>query len=355
MPLDQKQDSNPLLPPTSSLITSSPTVLRELLAGGIAGAAGKSSVAPLERIKILYQTGKLHTSGSVTATFKDILSNEGLPGLFRGNGASVLRIIPYASIHFGLYEYNRRNIIKLFNIEHDDANIHSVPPFIDLLAGSSAGATAVAITYPLDLVRTRLAYATETNNASHSNSSRHTIRRVLTSTYRSEGLRGMYRGIGPSMYGILPYAGIKFYVYQHLKQFYIHKYGPDTSNSNSGGNNKMRLPTTVMLGCGAVAGLAAQTATYPFDVVRRRMQIDGLLRTVRMGTGSGKAPLSSSSSSGWLPRSTPGALIEIAKREGWRRLYAGLRINYMKVVPSTAIGFTIYDHMKYVLELPQNL
>jgi hypothetical protein len=355
MPLDQKQDSNPLFPPTSSLITSSPTVLRELLAGGIAGAAGKSSVAPLERIKILYQTGKLHTSGSVTATFKDILSKEGLPGLFRGNGASVLRIIPYASIHFGLYEYYRRDIIKLFNIEPDDANIHSVPPFIDLLAGSSAGATAVAITYPLDLVRTRLAYATETNNASHSNTRRQTIRGVLKSTYGSEGLRGMYRGIGPSMYGILPYAGIKFYIYQHLKQAYLHKYGPD-SNTNSGGNNKMRLPTTVMLGCGAVAGLAAQTATYPFDVVRRRMQIDGLLRTVRMGTDSGKALSSSSSSgSGWLPRSTPGALIEIGKREGWRKLYAGLRINYMKVVPSTAIGFTIYDHMKYVLELPQNL
>lgn len=69
----------------------------------------------------------------------------------RGNGASVARIVPYAALHYMAYEEYRRWIIL------------GVPgvgrgPVLDLIAGSFAGATAVLFTYPLDLVRTKLAY-----------------------------------------------------------------------------------------------------------------------------------------------------------------------------------------------------
>lgn len=49
---------------------------------------------------------------------------------------------------------------------------------------------------------------------------RPTIRGVLAGTVRQEGVLGLYRGIGPTLCGILPYAGLKFYVYQSLKQQY---------------------------------------------------------------------------------------------------------------------------------------
>jgi len=48
-------------------------------------------------------------------------------------------------------------------------------------------------------------------------------------------------------------------------------------------------------------------------------------------------------------------LLSIYRERGWRALFAGLSINYMKVVPSTAIGFTLYDAMKSYLGLPSNL
>lgn len=49
---------------------------------------------------------------------------------------------------------------------------------------------------------------------------RKTIRGMLANTFQREGVRGLYRGIGPTLCGILPYAGLKFYVYQSLKQQY---------------------------------------------------------------------------------------------------------------------------------------
>ena len=45
----------------------------------------------------------------------------------------------------------------------------------------------------------------------------------------------------------------------------------------------------------------------------------------------------------------------IVRQQGARALFAGLSINYLKVVPSTAIGFTVYDAAKHYLDLPQNL
>lgn len=70
---------------------------------------------------------------------------------FRGNGASVARIVPYAALHYMAYEEYRRWIIN---------GIPGVGtgPILDLIAGSFAGGTAVLFTYPLDLVRTKLAY-----------------------------------------------------------------------------------------------------------------------------------------------------------------------------------------------------
>lgn len=71
--------------------------------------------------------------------------------MYRGNGASIARIIPYAALHYMSYEQYRRWIM------------HSFPdvwkgPTLDLVAGSFSGGTAVLFTYPLDLIRTKLAY-----------------------------------------------------------------------------------------------------------------------------------------------------------------------------------------------------
>ncbi|KAI3854978.1 hypothetical protein MKW92_049656, partial [Papaver armeniacum] len=135
-----------------SLIDSLPVYVKELIAGGAAGAFAKTTIAPLERIKILLQTRTegFHSIG-VYQSMKKLLKHEGVFGFYKGNGASVIRIVPYAALHFMTYEQYRCWILN-------NCPAMGTGPVVDLLAGSAAGGTAVLFTYPLDLARTKLAY-----------------------------------------------------------------------------------------------------------------------------------------------------------------------------------------------------
>ncbi|CAL9125929.1 unnamed protein product [Musa acuminata var. zebrina] len=298
-----------------------PLIVKELVAGGVAGGVSKTAVAPLERVKILFQTrrAEFHSVG-LLGSFRKILQTEGLLGFYRGNGASVARIVPYAALHFMAYEQYRRWIILGF------PNIGK-GPVLDLISGSIAGGTAVIFTYPLDLVRTKLAYqvvgSSRLKNRGPYHSSEqvyHGILDCILKMYRKNGLRGLYRGVGPSLYGIFPYSGLKFYFYEELKMHVPEEHKKDV---------------VVKLACGSVAGLLGQTITYPLDVVRRQMQVQAL-----------------STSNNEVGKGTFETLVMIIRTQGWKQLFSGLSINYLKVAPSVAIGFTVYDAMKSWLKVP---
>ncbi|GER25162.1 mitochondrial substrate carrier family protein [Striga asiatica] len=316
------------------LIEGMPIFVKELIAGGVAGGFAKTAVAPLERIKILFQTrrAEFHSLG-LLGSFSKIAKTEGVLGFYRGNGASVARIVPYAALHYMAYEEYRKWIILGFPG-------YGRGPVLDLIAGSFAGGTAVICTYPLDLVRTKLAYqARKLSNDFNSTvqivgsskvsvqrqSSRDLvykgIRHCFSSIYKEAGLRGLYRGVAPSLYGIFPYAGLKFYFYEEMKRHVPEDHKKDI---------------TVKLVCGSVAGLLGQTFTYPLDVVRRQMQVERLV-TSNYNNAS---------------RGTIETLIMILRTQGWKQLFSGLSINYLKVVPSVAIGFTVYDVAKAYLRVP---
>ncbi|XP_052181339.1 mitochondrial carrier protein CoAc2 [Diospyros lotus] len=302
------------------VIEGMPLFVKELIAGGVAGGFAKTVVAPLERVKILFQTRRSEfQSVGLLGSFHKIMRTEGALGFYRGNGASVARIVPYAALHYMAYEQYRRWVIQTFPGVGRG-------PVLDLVAGSFAGGTAVLFTYPLDLVRTKLAYQVvgssklNLEGLGHNEQVYKGILDCFSKTSKEAGIRGLYRGVAPSLYGIFPYAGLKFYFYEEMKSHVPeeHKKG-----------------IAVKLACGSVAGLLGQTFTYPLDVVRRQMQVERLM----------------ASNSDDL-KGTMESLVLIVQRQGWKQLFSGLSINYLKVVPSVAIGFTVYDVMKSFLRVP---
>lgn len=323
----------------------SPQISTYFIAGGVAGAASRTVVSPLERIKIIQQvqpvSGGEKQYRGVWGSLVRIWREEGFIGFMRGNGINCLRIVPYSAVQFTTYE----QLKKLFT----DNGKRTLDTPTRLTAGALAGVTSVCTTYPLDLVRSRLSIATASIPVQHSTPSTvPTQRPSLASGYHTAsapsisvhptkhaawtpkdltmwgmtlkvmreegGFRALYRGMVPTAVGVAPYVGINFAAYEALRGIIT---PPDKS--------------TVIrkLSCGALAGAVSQTLTYPFDVLRRKMQVRGM--------GSALGP----QYNGALH-----ALVVIVKNEGVSGLYRGIWANLLKVAPSIATSFFTYEFVK---------
>ena len=206
------------------------------VAGGIAGVVSRTIIAPIERVKILYQVSRASASTSWVALAPRIWREEGLLAFWKGNTAAVTRVLPYMSLTFLSYE-EYRAALQRRGLSKTTSTVAS---------GSAAGVTAVALTYPLDLVRATMA----TPGSTHAS-----MLDAMRSIVEQRGWSALYSGIGATLVGVAPYAGIKFGSYEALKGALGRVAGVDES----------ALQPWQRVAAGAVAGLLAQTAVYPLD------------------------------------------------------------------------------------------
>ena len=122
-----------------------------------------------------------------------------------------------------------------------------------------AGSTGQMLTYPLDRARAVMAVT----NSSGGNKQYSNLIVVFISIIRHEGWVSLYRGLTPTLLGVIPYAGTSFFTYETLKGWTVRR------RAGEGVSHSLMLPSPVeRLGCGAVAGLLGQAASYPLDIVR---------------------------------------------------------------------------------------
>ena len=184
-----------------------PKEARNILAGGIAGIAAKSLVAPVDRIKIMYQISNAHFHVTdIPRVALRIIKSEGLAALWRGNTATMIRVFPYSGVQFMVYDRCKLYFLHKHANERNEQveRKYGLSPVESLVSGMIAGCVSVVCTYPLDLTRAQLAVIRTTADRKHD------LVSVLFDNYRQRGLFGLFRGISPTLIGILPYAGIAF-------------------------------------------------------------------------------------------------------------------------------------------------
>ena len=130
-----------------------------LLSGAGAGAVTKTSVAPLERVKILFQLQGMRKENlerpkyrTIGQAFRTIISEEGATALWKGNGANVARVIPVYALKFGFNDKFK----ELVKVRQELAPGDKLGFGGLIVSGSMAGLFQQCVTYPLELVRTRL-------------------------------------------------------------------------------------------------------------------------------------------------------------------------------------------------------
>lgn len=175
---------------------------------------------------------------------------------------------------------------------------------------SGGFATAIA-TSPLDVLRTRLqsdfyqqqppsasASASASDRALHTS---HKTARIVSNIYRAEGWRAFFRGLGPSLAGVVPATAIKFYVYGNCKRIGAHVLGLGEDS------------TLIHAQAAISAGIATATATNPIWLVKTRLQLD----KAQTATGNRRY------------RNSLDCVRQVLRHEGLKGLYKGLSASYL--------------------------
>jgi len=239
----------------------------------------------------------------------------------------MVRIFPYAAVQYMSFEIYKRGLSLVFKESESGKVNHKLKFF----AGSMAGVTSAMMTYPLDLVRARLAsHVTQTVEGIKFPT---TIVGTLIYVFQNEGrIVGLYRGITPTVLAMIPYGGCNFYVFERLKHFCV-DYLPTICGYEKDGKVILNIPSKLL--CGGIAGAIGQTLIYPLDVARRRMQLSMTSsETKKFSEGLFKT-------------------LAITYRDYGivRGLYRGMSINYIRAIPMVAVSFSTYEVMKQMLGL----
>ena len=286
---------------------------RRMVCGGLAGIIAKTATNPLERIKMLSQTGEHGLKkGGVVELYRGILKNEGVIGLWAGNGANLLRVVPAKSIVFSMNDVFNGLFRRVSNTPPNQ-KLHSNFSF---LAGGLAGMSASALTYPLDFARGRISGKLASTGE---RKQYHGILRTIAVTVKDEGFLALYKGVTPTLLGAMPYEGIKFGTVGVLDK----AFPKDESTLSS--------PTRKMI-FGGLGGVMAGLITYPNDTIRRLLQLQGSRGT-------------STNYEGYWD-----CVVKTYHAEGIARFYRGVVINIVRMAPNSAVQFGSYELLKQLTE-----
>ncbi|XP_052208976.1 adenine nucleotide transporter BT1, chloroplastic/mitochondrial-like [Diospyros lotus] len=275
--------------------------LRRLISGAVAGAVSRTAVAPLETIRTHLMVGS--SGHSTTEVFHNIMKTDGWKGLFRGNLVNVIRVAPSKAIELFVYDTVNKNLSP------KPSEQPKIPIPASLFAGACAGVSSTLVTYPLELLKTRLTIQGGVYNG---------LFDAFVKILQEGGPGELYRGLTPSLIGVIPYAATNYFAYDTLRKAYRKLVKQE------------RIGNIETLIIGSAAGAISSSATFPLEVARKHMQVGAL---------SGRQ----------VYKNVLHALSSILEQEGIQGLYKGLGPSCMKLVPAAGISFMCYEACKRIL------
>ncbi|KAG0038202.1 hypothetical protein BGZ82_000829 [Podila clonocystis] len=361
-------DGDVVMPPSEN-----DYVARYLLAGAIAGAVSRTVTAPLDRLKVYLITNstpaltgpastalkhipKFTSPSAVAAPVRqrllwtaitELYQAGGIKTFFRGNGLNIIKIAPESAIKFYTYETSKWLIathLSSLTVQpiggsrssssKGSAHVPEIATSGRFLAGGIAGLVSQFSIYPLETIKTRIMASTGGKGASTGVPVKLCIRTVAKEMWQRAGIRGFYRGLGPSLVGIFPYAAIDLSVFETLKFGYMRwKAGVQEGAAGSEEKSLERPSVFVLLACGTISGSVGATSVYPLSLVRTRLQAQGTPQHPQTYT------------------STLDVFRKTFEKDGIRGFYKGMVPTLTKVVPAVSISYVVYEYSKRELGL----
>ncbi len=243
---------------------------------------------------------------------KTVYVNEGVTALWKGVGATVVGVMPARAIYFSSYTRCKHLLIE--------ANDGHESPIVHLGAAATAGIATATATNPIWMVKTRMQLQSSTKTVLYRNSFDCALK-----IYKSEGVRGLYRGLTASFLGIGE-STIQWVMYEKMKKelaiarLHKMKLVDPTFELAPGAHPNTILSWLDIFSVAAVSKLVAAVVSYPHEVLRTRLRED------------------SSKYRGLAQTAT-----RIWREEGAAAFYGGMTAHLLRVVPNSAILFFCYE------------
>lgn len=267
--------------------------MNNIIIGGVSSIIAITATAPLELYKI--QSQNSYIKGS---TIRNVFKKEGLVYLWKGNGVNCIRAFPQISLNFAGFQYFKTH--NFLNIENET--------FKHFIAGGISGIISKACIYPLETVRTRLSLQM---NYSHYSTIYDSLKKMPS--------RQLYGGLRMSLIGYGSFNALNFAFFNYYKNYLIGTLEYD--------------PTIGKLLGGGLSSVSAATITYPTDLIRKRLQMQGFSSTVPKYTG------------------IIDCIRKMSQKGGKKALYKGLIPTYMKLFPCFAIQFWCFEKGKQLIAI----
>ncbi|KAM8954373.1 solute carrier family 25 member 43 [Pelodytes ibericus] len=280
------------------------TSWQSTLCGGAAGVLSRSATAPLDVVKILTQVGTFHSKEGFLQTFHLLCRAEGVRALWKGNLTACVRLFPYSAVQLSVY--NRLTLLFM-----DD--LGQISQWKAIVAGSISGMVAAVMIYPTDVIKTRLIVQSSLEPNYRG------IIHALCSIYYQEGFRALYRGVSLSVIGAIPFSASLFFM--------------DISLDRLCQEPGIRPTPLQNLVNGCLAAGVAQTISFPFETVKRKMQAQSHLLPHCGGVDV--------HFNGMLD-----CFRQTVKLKGVLSLWNGLTANLLKVVPYFGLMFCTFECCK---------
>ncbi|XP_018087823.1 mitochondrial basic amino acids transporter isoform X2 [Xenopus laevis] len=181
--------------------------------------------------------------------FQSIIKQESTLGLYKGVGSPMMGLTFINALVFGV----QGNTIRYLSKD---------TPLNQFLAGAAAGSIQCVICCPMELAKTRLQLQGTGEYKSKSKNYKNSLD-CLVKIYRKEGLRGINRGMVTTFLRETPSFGFYFLTYDYLTRYI----GCEI-------NDKFIIPK--LLFAGGMSGIVSWLSTYPIDVIKSRLQADGI-------------------------------------------------------------------------------
>lgn len=286
---------------------------------GFASCCGELATVPIDVVKVRMQlSGELGTGSryrSSLQAFPTIVREEGFGALYKGVQPALLRQATYGSLRIGMYEP-----IKSFWSRVLPSSDGTTTVAHKLLSGIMCGGAAAAVCNPTDVAKIRMQADGMERRAdgSHAPPRYRNVIHALSTIAREEGMRGLWKGVSPTVQRAAVVAAVELASYDECKSLLVEFTGLPAS----------AIP--VHLGASLMAGFLCTVASSPLDVIKSRVMnqpVDAHGRGVRYS-------------------STLDCLRKSVQAEGTLSLWKGFWPNFARLGPHCVVTFLVIEQLR---------